>query len=477
VGQYWQDGKNLSDQTMTLKTETPSQVVSDPEQFARVFLRILDKDKKLVPLWWNKTQRDFHSKRTGKDLILKARQLGVSTYVQAEMFRRTVTSTRATITLAHDDNTTQILRRMADRFYDHCKFNNIQPVRKYANAALATYPEFDSEAIIAKAGSKEVGRGGTYTDFHGSECAFWPDAEKLIAGAMQGGDPDVILESTPNGAQGWFYERCMEALDGDDTWKLHFYPWWWDDNYQIPLKTGESLVYTDEELELVKKHRLTAQQIKWRRSKQTELRALFVQEYPEDPILCFLTSGNSYFGDVENIYTAPLDVEYNPDHRYAGGLDWGQENDFTDMLILDMNNRCMVDKLHVRKLAWGEIRHRVKTVYDKWHLRGLVAEANSIGSVNIEELRKLGVTVIPFETTNESKSMIMGELYEALHSGWQLQDWDVLKQEIRIFVSTKLPSGLWRLAAAGDGHDDAVIALALAYYAVEAAQPVILFGA
>jgi hypothetical protein len=225
-------------------TETPAQVAENPERFAQVFLRILDKEKNLVPLRWNKAQHNFHSKRTGRDLILKARQIGISTYIQGEMFRRTVTGTRTTITLAHDDNTTQMLRRMADRFYEHCKFNSIQPLRKYANAALTTYPEFDSEAIIAKAGSVEVGRGGTYTDFHGSEVSRWPDAEKLIAGAMQGGSPDVILESTPNGAQGWFYERCMEALEGDGIWKLHFYPWWWDDGY----RADEYINLTKDEL-------------------------------------------------------------------------------------------------------------------------------------------------------------------------------------------------------------------------------------
>jgi len=30
--------------------------------------------------------------------------------------------------------------------------------------------------------------------------AFWKDAEKIVAGAMQGGNPMVILESTLNGA-------------------------------------------------------------------------------------------------------------------------------------------------------------------------------------------------------------------------------------------------------------------------------------
>lgn len=442
--------------------ETPARVIANPERFAQVFLRILDKEKNLVPLHWNRAQKDFHQNRTGRDLILKARQLGFSTYVQGEMFRRTVTSTRTTMTMAHDDETTQKLRRMADRFHQHCKFNDIQPARKYSNATLTTYPEFDSEAIIATAGSKEAGRGGTYTDFHGSEVAFWKDAEKLVAGAMQGGNPDVILESTPNGTQGFFYERCMEALRGDGVWKLHFYPWWWDEAYQIPLADGETLLYSEDEQRLVEKHHLTPAQIKWRRKKIDELHGLFIQEYPEDPITCFLTSGNSYFGDIEHVFTAPPSSSYKAGHRYGAGLDWGQENDFTSMIVVDAHTRQMVDKLHVRNLSWGEIRARVKSLYDKWHLRNLLAEANSIGSVNIEELRKLKVVVTPFDTTNESKALIMGGTYEALHGGWALQDWDVLRHELRTFVSTQLPSGIWRLAASGNGHDDTVISLALA---------------
>src|SRR5512147_1776321 len=117
---------------------------------------------------------------------------------------------------------------------------------------------------------------------HGSEVAFWPDAERIIAGAMQGGNPDVVLESTPNGAQGYFYERCMEALRGDGVWSLHFYPWWWDDNYRIPLDVGEQPALIGDENQLVEKFGLSYEQIKWRRSKTKELGRLFIQEYPED---------------------------------------------------------------------------------------------------------------------------------------------------------------------------------------------------
>jgi hypothetical protein len=438
-------------------------VKNNPQEFAHYFLKILDKQKNLVPLQWNKAQAHFHHNRTGRDLILKARQLGFSTYVQGEMFRRLVTSTRTTMTMAHDDETTQKLRRMADRFWENCKFNTIQPARKYSNDTLATYPEYDSESIIATAGSKHAGRGGTYTDFHGSEVAFWKDAELLVAGAMQGGNPDVILESTPNGAQGFFYDRCMEAMNGEGIWKLHFYPWWWDDSYRIPLADGEILEYDDEEKELVAKHNLQSDQIKWRRSKKTELRHLFPQEYPENAVMCFLTSGNSYFGDMSEVFTAPLDAKYIEGHKYSGGLDWAQENDFLSMTIFDETEKRQVDLLHINRLSWTELRERVKSKYDYWHLRSLLAEKNSIGSVNIEELQKVGMAVIPFETTNESKASIMSALYIAIHTnGWRLQSHEVEQHEFRTFVSKQLPSGIWQLAAEGTNHDDTVISTALA---------------
>ena len=483
---------------------TPVQIANDAELFASTFLKILDKEKRLVPFEWNKAQRHFHANRTGRDLILKARQLGFSTYVQAEMYRRTVTKTRTTITLSHDDETTQKLRIMSDRFWENCKFNDIQPKRKYANASMTTYSEFDSVTTIGTAGNVHKGRGDTYTDFHGSEVAFWKDAEKIVAGAMQGGNPDIVLESTPNGAQGFFYELCMEAMRGDGVWTLHFYPWWWDDQYRIPLADGETLTYTGEEQKLVDKHGLTPEQIKWRRLKKKELKDFFTQEYPEDPVTCFLTSGNSYFGDLSDAFTAPLDPVYDPAHEYAAGMDFGQSSDFTALPVLDKTVKQQVDLLHINKLKWKEQRKRAKDTLMKWshvtcssgHLTvgawnektekvytvgekcpqcdgkitlvktpRFAGEKNSIGAVNIEAFVDMGLSVLMFETNNETKSDMMSSLYEGIHTnGWRLQDHPVLRHEMYNFVSKQLPSGVWRLEADGEGHDDTVMGLGIAYW-------------
>jgi hypothetical protein len=190
---------------------------------------------------------------------------------------------------------------------------------------------------------------------------------------------------------------------------LHFYSWWWDADYRIPLEEGERLEYTEEENKLVTDNGLTPEQIKWRRNKVKELRDKFRQEYPEDPITCFLTSGNSYFGDLTGVYTATSNAVYNAEHEYVAGLDFGQTNDATAMIILDKTTKQMVDLLHVNKISWAEQRSRIAQIYRKWKCTQVCAEANSIGSVNIEAMQSDGLNVWPFQTTNTSKADAMSK--------------------------------------------------------------------
>lgn len=433
----------------------------------------MDKRDRVIPLRHNTMQARYLANRTPRDLILKARQIGFSTAIQGEMFRYVVTRPARTLTLANDDENTQKMRRMADRFYNNLP-ENFRPERALANASITTYPGYGSEAMIATAGNKNAGRAGSYRYMHMSECAFYPDAQSTVASAMQGGSPLwVAAESTPNGAQGWFYETCMEALDGNSTWHLHFFAWFDNPDYKLALTQGEELTYTDDEAALVARHNLTLEQIKWRRAKQKELKHLFIQEYPEDPRSCFLTSGTGYFGDIEHAFKMSLDNVYDEAHRYVAGLDFGQQNDYTVLSIMDVTTRKQVAMLRINKLPWAEMRRRVILLCKKWGVKRLIAEQNSMGSTNIEAMvsearaHDYKLSIEPFDTSNDSKTMIMSAYREAIHDGGLLliNDPDQ-KREHKAFSATQLPSGKWRLAAPDSEHDDTVIAGALSWHAV-----------
>lgn len=434
-------------------------------------LRIQDKRDNLIPLRLNRVQKHLLANLTGRDLVLKARQMGLSTAIQADQFVTAITRRTRSATLAHDDAGTALLRRMAERFWANLP-DDKRPPRGLDNATTTTYPQTGSEVFIATAGSKNKGRAGTYTRVHGSEVAFWPDAAATMAGLMQG-VPDtgqVVLESTPNGAQGWFYERCMEALDGNGVWTLHFFPWWWDDGYRLPLEAGETLDYDGDELRLVQEHGLTPEQIKWRRAKQAELKHLFIQEYPEDPRSCFLLSGIGYFGDLTGVFTAPWGAVPQAGHRIVGGLDFAQTSDYTVCSLIDATTLQQVALLRLNKLPWAEMRRQVVALCKQWDVSTLTAETNSMGSTNIEELRRelaqaqCKTQIIPFTTTNISKAQVMGGLHSALHEGGlKLLDHADQRRELLAFQSKQTLTGLWQFSAPEGEHDDTVIALALAW--------------
>jgi hypothetical protein len=445
-------------------------------QYDEVFasLKIMDKRDEIVPFTRNRAQEHFAQHCTGRDLLLKARQLGFSTDIQGQAITRAVTSTIRCATLAHDTETTQKLRRMAERFYDNLP-KEMRPPRGLDNATTTTYPETQSEVTIATAGAKNAGRGGTYNFVHGSEVAFWSDAKKIIAGLMQGVPEDgtIILESTPNGARGWFYQQCVKALNGEGIWTLHFYAWWWDDGYQLALLPGEVLEYTKDEQTLVDEHGLTPQQIKWRRAKEEELGDLFQQEYPEDPVTCFLASGRSAFGKFHHALYVPCIFEPDPTHEYMAGNDWGQDNDYTSLSIFDATLLQEVWLERWREMPFGVMRKAMIARCKYWGVKFWISEKNSAAS-NIEDLEKelgeegLRLRLMAKAMSNPYKSELVVNFKDGLDTaGLKLLKLDYATQEMTAFVSGRTPLGLYTYAAATEeDHDDTVIARLLAYDAV-----------
>lgn len=464
-------------------------IANDPYLFAATFLKILDMKKRLVPLIYNRDQMLYLSQRTRRDLVLKPRQRGFSTAIQAELFRLSLTRTIRSTTLAHDDNTTQELRRTVERFYEHFPYiDGMKPDRRLANARITTYSDSASESASSTAGSKNTGRGTTNTHIHGSEVAYWTDAESILAGLLQAGDPAIVLESTPNGAQGKFYELCLEAMDTKakhpSIWTLHFFVWWTDPARRIPLKRGEVITYEDDEAELVRKHGLTPEQIKWRRYKQQEIKEKFFQEYPENPTSCFLASGSSTFNGY-TLYT-PEQVGPLDDHLHVMGIDWsggGQgDADSHAVSIADATDYREVFVWTTRQRDDDAVLEDIVDLVKRWRVIVVVPELNSMGKTLAGRLHKLlhergyswgmnarGESLAPVVSgvhmTNPVKDNLVKSMKAAFSAGYQLVDDPTGNDELIAFQSSQLPSGLWTYNAKSGKHDDTIIARMLCHSA------------
>lgn len=255
-------------------------------------LTIRTKRMELVPFELNRAQLHLHNlleaqrTTTGRvrALILKGRQQGCTTYVQARFYWR-VTHQRGAraFILTHEDEATQNVFGITKRYHDHCP-TPVKPETGAASAKELSFSGLDSGYKVATAGTKETGRSSTIQFFHGSEVAFWPNADSHMAGAMQA-VPDmlgteVILESTSNGAQGLFYELARQAQAGQSDYQLIFIPWFWQEEYRKPVPEGWEP--TAEEQDYAREFGIDDAQLVWRRGKILELNGLHVfrREYP-----------------------------------------------------------------------------------------------------------------------------------------------------------------------------------------------------
>jgi hypothetical protein len=110
---------------------------------------------------------------------------------------------------------------------------------------------------------------------------------------------------------------------------------------------------------------------------------------------------------------------------------------------------------------------RLKALCEQWRPSQIIAEQNSIGQPVIEQLTRDGLQITPFNTTNSSKAKAIEALALAFERvDVQILDDPTLVSELVAYQAERLPSGLLRYGAPAGGHDDMVMALALAWTAV-----------
>ena len=218
--------------------------------YAPKCLRIRPKKGEIIAFELNGVQHEIHARlerqlaETGRvrALILKARQPGCSTYVEGRYYWKVTQrhGVRAFI-LTHTQDATDNLFGMVERFHENCPVV-VCPQTGKSNAKELAFPLLDSGYRVGTAGTEGVGRSDTIQYFHGSEVAYWKNADSHMAGVLQAvpEEPgtEIILESTANGLGGLFYSMCKAAERGESDYTLIFLPWFWHDEYRKPVPEG-----------------------------------------------------------------------------------------------------------------------------------------------------------------------------------------------------------------------------------------------
>jgi len=283
-------------------------------------LRILTKDGHVVRLdrVWNYAQvafvdeveRQIVEHGQVRIITLKARQIGISTIIEAILFTFAIMmDSFNSLVMAHEKDASQHLLSMSGRYWETYIHRHLLK-EKYKGRAHLAWSDIDSQMIIKTAKNEESGRSNTIHALHASEVAFWPSPERLMTGLRQSipsfGLTFIFMESTANGIGNYFHRECVRAMKGESEYAFMFFPWHKHPEYTasyIPAEQRGKYTRLDnldeEELWLRDVMKVNDARLVWRRYAIANLCQgdvhRFHQEYPTTPHEAFISTGLNVF--------------------------------------------------------------------------------------------------------------------------------------------------------------------------------------
>lgn len=491
------------------------------QKFIEKSFSVIDKHGNEMPFILKPEQKQILYNLSGMDMILKARQLGMTTlmlaiftvdFITVENFRCVIVS--------HEAKSTQRLLDRVKFFLESTKKNAPLvdfPVKmKYASRSELVNEVKNSSFYIGTAGGRAFGRSDTIHALHLSELAFYPEAERFLTGILQavpqGGR--VTIESTANGYN-YFQRLWKQNEESPSPFKTHFLPWFATDEYSIPCPKNYD--FTDDEYDFANKYHLKRDQLLWRRKQIEKFNGdvdQFNQEYPSSPGDAFIMSGNPVWSPtLLNWYTnhseepllkgdlsgyRPVFVEPNErgmlsvfcepveHHQYvigadvamgkmiAEGQDESKHTDFSCAQVIDVMTYEQVAVFHGNIDA--DLFGRQLDMLGRYYNDALICpERNAMGLATISILRELNYPKLYYRekfgyekerstgeigwvTDRESKGLLIADATRLLREKrLYLYDEHTI-EELRSFVRT--PNGLGEAAAGA--HDDRVMAFMIA---------------
>lgn len=280
---------------------------------------VVNKEGKRVRFKMNWAQQELYENLHYLNLVLKARQLGITTFMCIlELDNAVFTPNTRCGLIAHTRDDAKVIFRDKIQF----PFNEL-PDAIRAHAA----PKTDSanELLFRNNSGLRVGtsmRSGTLNFLHISEygkiCAKYPDkAMEIKTGALntvQAGQ-FITIESTAEGRSGHFYDLCEEALNHELEgrpltpldWKIFFFPWYKEPAYAVPPEQAEMVTITRDlrqyfaQLETETGYQFSEGQIAWYALKKKQQGDEMLREYPSTPEEAFMASvEGAYFVNEMN---------------------------------------------------------------------------------------------------------------------------------------------------------------------------------
>lgn len=470
--------------------------------------KIRTKDASVVTFKLNRAQAHFHEHKHTRNIVLKSRQLGFTTYETVDGLDDTLfTKNHDTLFIAH-------IKDDAEEIFD-----------KKVRVAWENFPKFLAEMYGVETNRtnqmtfdfgdktkstffvKVSGRSGTYRRLHITEfakvCKKEPQkAKEIISGTIPAVPIDgrADIESTAEGELGYFYDLFWSAWERKrdplpTEFKAHFYNWTWDDAEISKVK--QIVLFKDMDQgfkfqEYAEKHSLSPIQITYYYMKWLSLGKdwnLLHQEYPTTPEEAFVSTGNKLFS-IEMIEKQELldgnqvgdwiyYKRYNPMHSYGVGGDpsEGIGGDNATIVVVDFTAGEVVAVFCSKYTPPDALAYEMAKIGREYGNCIVCPERNNHGYTTLtvlsgiyhniyeeivyDKIRDVRTKKLGFTTTSTSKPRILYAINTALNEESLKVNDKALIREMRTYQREDLNE--MRHEDETIGHWDRLMALSIAW--------------
>lgn len=273
---------------------------------------ITDKQGNEIKFNLNWAQLQLFEREWHQMLVLKARQLGVTTYFSINFLDDCFwhPNTNAGIIAHRKEDAEDIFKKKVKYAYDR--------MPTWTRTFNSATNDRSGELAFENGSSYRVSTGfrsGTYQRLLVSEfgkiCAKSPDvAKEIVTGSLNtvSSDQIIAIESTAEGREGYFYEfsKQSEALSLSSQslspmqQRFFFFPWYDEPGYR---EGGEGIIVSKEtneyldQIEIERQRKIDEEQRRWYEMKLKMLGDAMKQEYPSTPKEAFESANEGlYYG-------------------------------------------------------------------------------------------------------------------------------------------------------------------------------------
>lgn len=396
-----------------------------------------------------------------RNIILKARQLGFSTFICIFLLDYALFNKNRQIgIIAQGKDEASVMFRKVKIAWDNFPKSLKEFLGAQAIGDSAVEYEFTNGSVMRVATSL---RSGTYhavliSEF-GKICAHYPEkGEEIITGTLPAIPAGGIcfIESTAEGEGGRYWEMVMDAMKlarqgrplTTKDFKFFFFPWYDNISNQVAGDLELDMTVTDylDKLEKRIGREITKPYRNWYQLELAVQKSKMKQEHPSWPEEAFLSTGNKLFDSEvveqqrQRCETKPIEIRgdfliyrrYVRGHIYGLGADVSQgvSRDSSTIVVIDFTTGEVVATYQSSTIDPILFAHDIKKIAIEYGGCIAAPEANTVGQTTCIELRNIYENIytqvregmledkptakLGWLSTGASKPRMMYELSEAM---------------------------------------------------------------